>query len=125
MTRKLIIEPTSKTPKVVFNLDSYTFQIEGRSIPEDSVGFYRKVFQWLDMYGDQLTGEVIFEFKLEYFNTSSSKCILDVFKILGKLHANNPSLKAIWYVEDGDDDMLDTGNDYKDIVDVPMEIVVQ
>ncbi len=41
--RNLVIEPTSKTPKVILNADLGIFEISGRSIPEDSIGFYRKV----------------------------------------------------------------------------------
>lgn len=120
--RNLIIEPTPKTPKIVFDVNAYTFEITGRSIPEDSVAFYRKVYSWLDQFGSELTGTVNFEFGLEYFNTSSSKCILDIFKRLMELNKKNPGIGVVWYYEEGDDDMQDTGEDYKELLDLPFEV---
>lgn len=121
--RKLIIDPTSKTPKIFWNPDSYTFLVEGRSIPEDSVGFYRKLYGWVDECGPQLTGSVDFDFKLEYFNTSTSKCLLDLFKLLQKAWEKNPEIKIRWYFNEDDQDMGETGRDYADLVDIPIEVI--
>jgi hypothetical protein len=123
--RKLIIEPTPKTPKVIYNPESYDFLIEGRSIPEDSVGFYKRLYAWVDEVGPHLTGSVDFVFKLEYFNTSTSKCLLDLFKMLQSLWENNPEVRVKWYASEDDPDMEETGNDYKDILDLPFEVIVE
>jgi len=77
--RSLIIEPTNKTPKVILNADINVFEISGRSIPEDSVGFYRKIIDWVDEYSQNPNTRTNFKFQLEYFNTSTSKCLLDLF----------------------------------------------
>ena len=55
--------------------DKGLIEIKGRSIPENSVEFYRSVNNWLNEYaqGDMKPTKV--RFQLEYFNTSSSKCI--------------------------------------------------
>jgi SiaC family regulatory phosphoprotein len=121
--RKLIIDPTPKTPRVFWNPDSYTFMLEGRSIPEDAVGFYRKLNGWVNECGPELTGTVNFDFKLEYFNTSSSKCILDLFKLLQKAWEQNPKLNIRWYYSEDDQDMGETGRDYADMLDMPLELI--
>ena len=79
------IEPSVKTPKISFDDGSGALEIEGRSIPENSTEFYKPVFEWLDAYIDAPSANTEFAFKLEYFNTSSSKCILDVLRKLEKL----------------------------------------
>lgn len=124
--RKIIVQPTPKTPKIVYDPDSYTFVLEGRSIPEDSVGFYRKLYGWVEECGPQLTGSVDFDFRLEYFNTSTSKCLLDLFKMLQThVHSHNPQARIRWYCSEDDPDMAETGEDYAEMLDMKFEIIIE
>ena len=59
--------------------------------------------------------------QLEYFNTSSSKCILDVFKKLETL--SGTEVKVNWYYEEDDEDMLEAGEDYQAIIDLPFKMI--
>ena len=61
--------------------------------------------------------------RLEYFNTSSSKCILDVFKKLEKLKNTGADVHVNWYFETDDEDMEEAGEDYQAIVDLPFSII--
>ena len=77
---KISIEGTPKTPTISFDPESGKMELKGRSIPENSIEFYKIIVDALDEYAKspkELTNVVI---QLEYFNTSSSKCILDLFK---------------------------------------------
>lgn len=121
--RNLVIEPTSKTPKVILNADLGIFEISGRSIPEDSIGFYRKVLDWLDEYSKNPLPETIFKFHLEYFNTSSSKVLLDIFRRLERLHKAGHKVVIRWHYDADDEDMAETGQDYQALLDVPFELV--
>lgn len=121
--RNLVIEPTSKTPKVILNADIGVFEISGRSIPEDAIGFYRKVLDWLDEYSKSPLSKTNFKFQLEYFNTSSSKCLLDIFRRLERIHKNNHEVVVQWHYDADDEDMQETGEDYKALVDVPFELI--
>lgn len=120
----VIIEPTSKTPKVCLDAQKGLFEIEGRSIPENSTEFYRPVFEWLDKYTGGANTETSFNFKLEYFNTSSSKCILDIFRKLEKLHETGNKVVIKWHYEEDDEDMQEAGEDYQSIVKVPVELIM-
>lgn len=121
--RNLIIEPTSKTPKIILNADVNVFEISGRSIPEDSVGFYRKVLDWIDEYAKNPNPKTNFKFQLEYFNTSSSKCLLDVFRRLEKMYKSGNQIEITWCYDADDEDMKETGEDYKALLEVPFELV--
>ncbi len=121
--RNLIIEPTSKTPKIILNADVNVFEISGRSIPEDSVGFYRKVIDWIDDYSKNPNPKTNFKFQLEYFNTSSSKCLLDVFRRLEKMYKSGNQVEITWCYDADDEDMKETGEDYKALLEVPFELV--
>ena len=78
----LSLEGTPKTPTVNFNKETGILEIKGRSIPENSIEFYKPLLDWIGDYGGSAKPETQINIKLEYFNTSSSKCILDVFKKL-------------------------------------------
>ena len=76
----IIIEGTPKTPSVNFDSTSGILHLKGRSIPENSIEFYKPLVEWLDAYSGKPQPKTAVNIQLEYFNTSSSKCLLDLFK---------------------------------------------
>lgn len=116
------IEPTAKTPKVMFDASQGVMEIEGRSIPENSTEFYKPIYDWLENYIKAPNANSVFKFKLEYFNTSSSKCILDIFRKLEKIHQNGNKITVTWFFEQDDEDMQEAGEDYQRIVNVPIKL---
>jgi len=125
MLEPLKIEPTHKTPKVYFDPANDHFEISGRSIPEDSVGFYKRILDWIDEYGQSPNPKTEFKFELEYFNTSSSKNILELLKKLEKIFQNNHDIRISWYYDEDDEDMEETGEDYKALLTVPLELIMK
>ena len=61
--------------------------------------------------------------QLEYFNTSSSKCILDVFKKLEAIYKSGNEVLINWFYEEDDEDMLEAGEDYQSIIKIPFKMV--
>jgi hypothetical protein len=116
----LNLEGTAKTPTVDFKSNGELL-IKRRSIPENSIEFYKPIIDWISNYGSSSNGDTTVKIQLEYFNTSSSKCILDVFKKLESLSDNTVKIK--WYYEEDDEDMLEAGEDYEAIIDLPFEMI--
>lgn len=86
--------------------------LEGRAIPEDAT----KLFDPMIEFARELkTEEVIFKVNLEYFNTASSKKLLELFK---HLDANNnvSKVQINWYFEEGDEDSIETAEIYEDLL---------
>ncbi len=118
------IEGTPKTPTISFDANTGVIEIKGRSIPENSIEFYKPLVDWLDKFADVAQGTVNVNIQLEYFNTSSSKCILDVFKKLENLQNKNRAEVVInSYYEEDDEDMLEAGEDYQSILKIPFNMV--
>lgn len=117
------IEGTSKTPTVKFDAGQGVFEIKGRSIPENSVEFYKPLVDWLEAYKEGPLDKTSVNIRLEYFNTSSSKCILDVFKKLEAIHKGKNEVEINWYYEVDDEDMLEAGEDYESIIRVPFKMI--
>ena len=120
---KIEIEGTPKTPTVEFDAGSGVLKIEGRSIPENSIEFYKPIVEWLDEYGKSPKEKTEVNIQLEYFNTSSSKCILDVLKKLELISKAGNEMIINWYYEEDDEDMLEAGEDYQSIIKVPFKMI--
>lgn len=119
----LSIEGTAKTPSVRFDAEKGILEIKGRSIPENSIEFYKPLVDWLDSYKGNALGRTEVNVQLEYFNTSSSKCILDVFKKLENIHKSKAEVVVNWFYEEDDEDMLEAGEDYESIIHVPFKMI--
>jgi len=117
------IPGTPKTPTVNFSADSGIIEIKGRSIPENSIEFYKPLVDWLDAYASTPSLQTTVNIQLEYFNTSSSKCILDVFKKLENIFKSHNEVVINWYYEEDDEDMLEAGEDYQSILKIPFKMI--
>ena len=119
----IAIEGTPKTPTINFDIDKGFLEIKGRSIPENSIEFYKPLVDWLEKYATKPKSTTNVNIQLEYFNTSSSKCILDVFKKLESIHKSGNEIVINWYYEQDDEDMLEAGEDYQAIINVPFKMI--
>jgi hypothetical protein len=120
---KFTIDGTPKTPTINFDLNGGVLEIKGRSIPENSIEFYKPLVDNLEKYAASPKPTTTVNVQLEYFNTSSSKCILDVFKKLEAIHKGGSSVTINWHYEEDDEDMLEAGEDYQAIISVPFKMV--
>ncbi|TAF32774.1 MAG: DUF1987 domain-containing protein [Cytophagales bacterium] len=114
------LEGSTKTPELRFNAETGSFLIEGRSIPENSVEYYKPLFEWLDAYILSPKQKSTLEVKLEYFNTSSSKCLVEIFRKLEKVQSSGYDVQINWFYEEDDEDMQESGEDFQEIIDIPI-----
>lgn len=111
------LEGTEDTPRVMLDKATGIFEISGRSLPEDAAEFYSPILNWLTEYSKASNPKTEFVIKLEYFNTASSKLILDT---LSKLEDINGAT-VLWYHYEDDEDMQEAGQEFAELVDVPFE----
>lgn len=117
------LEGSPKTPTVHFDDATGRLELKGRSIPENSIEFYKPLIDWIDHYArDPRPGTSLYV-QLEYFNTSSSKCILDLFKKLEMVRATGNEVTVLWHYEADDEDMLEAGEDYQAIINLPFKMI--
>jgi hypothetical protein len=113
----LNLEGAEDTPKIILDKTNGIFEISGRSLPEDCAEFYKPILEWISKYGSNPNPKTNFAFKLEYFNTASSKLILD---ILSKLE-DIPGISVSWYYDEDDEDMQEAGEEFSELVEIPFE----
>jgi hypothetical protein len=107
----LFIQGTDSLPTISF-LSSGELKILGRALPEDAAKFFTPLIRWVDEFS---SSEVNMEVNLDYFNTSVSKQLLDLFKTID----NKKSIETVnvkWMYEEGDDEMLESGEIYQEIL---------
>jgi len=115
------IQGTEDTPKIILDAENDILEISGRSLPEDVSSFYEPVLNWLNEYAENPKKKTIFNFKLTYFNTASSKLLLDILMKLEEMHEKGIEVLIRWHYPEDDEDMAEAGEEYADIVDVPFE----
>lgn len=120
--KSIRIEATNNTPFIEFN-DSGNFSIRGKSIPENGYEFYKPVFDWITDFMEEPIKKSVLDIELEYFNTSTSKCILNIFKGLEKVKSKGHDITVRWHYNNEDEDMLEAGKDYMSIVKLEFSFI--
>lgn len=121
----LKIDGSKQTPEVNFNPSTGILSISGRSIPENTFEFFNPILVWLEEYTNQAQSKTIINIDLEYFNTSSSKYILEILKRLKAILAIGKDVLVKWYYDADDEEMMETGEDYEDVSNLPFEIIAK
>jgi len=121
---KIQIEVRQDAPSVIFDKEKNIFEMSGRSFPADPDEFYQPLIQWLDAYKkSKPEKKMVFNFKLEYFNTASAKMLLDLFFKLEDINEAGTEVTIIWNYLDDDEDMFEAGEEFDDIVEIDFEFV--
>ena len=119
----LKMEGTEDCPQIVLDKESGILEISGRSLPEDVNTFYEPVMSWIEDYAKDPLDLTVFNFKLNYFNTASSKIILDILTRFEEMIEEGQKVMVRWHYPEEDEDMMEAGEEYSEMVDVPFEMV--
>ena len=117
----LLIEQTDDSPRVILAPVDKLFEISGKSLPEDVLEFYQPVLDWLNAYRKEPDSETIFNIRLIYFNTSSSKLIMDIFLIFEEMVEEGHKVVIKWHSHLKDEDMQEAGKEFEEMIAVPFE----
>lgn len=117
------IPRSNDTPEVFLDPHSGVCEMHYRSYPEDAIGFYGPILEWLSDYAITPQPNTQFRFNLEYFNTASAKQIFKILMMLQEL-TNRSKVKVTWSYHKDDADMQAAGDRYSKLVQgVEFELV--
>ncbi|MCK4747915.1 MAG: DUF1987 domain-containing protein [Bacteroidales bacterium] len=127
----LIINGTDFTPKVAFLAEAGHLELSGISRPEDVAGFYEELLQWLGEFEEFVlksehkyeVQELRFIFNMSYFNSSSSKFIIQMLRHVKNLIDQGIDIKIDWFYEEGDEKMMEDGEDLADAVELEFNYI--
>ena len=97
-------------------------QIAASLVPKNSVEFYLPLFAVLDEYVANPKTSINVVIQLEYYNSSSSVCILNVLKKLETIHKAGISVNVNWFYEEEDEDTLTAGKNFQAILHLPFKM---
>ena len=114
--KNLAIEATKQTPKVSFDADNHVLEFQGESYPENMVEFADPIFSWLEEYLEQLGEQpVTVNIELIYFNSSSSKMLLDLFdKLEEEVENNGKNITVNWIYHAENDSAEEYGEEFQE-----------
>ncbi len=119
----LNIKGTAETPNIILDSGANVFEITGKSLPEDVKEFYNPVLRWMKAYSEAPNPKTTIKIKMEYFNTASSKMLLELFEIIEEMYKAGNDVEVEWHYMEDDEDMHDAGNDYADMLEVPFKML--
>ncbi|MCD4692161.1 MAG: DUF1987 domain-containing protein [Calditrichales bacterium] len=113
---------TEDKPAVNFDIQKNVFEIEGKSLPENSSEFYTPIINWISEYVKKPNKETNFVCKIEYFNSSSARKFYDIFRELEKIVQTGNEVKITWYYDHEDRLMENKGLEFKSVVRIPLVV---
>jgi len=105
------LEGTERTPEIRIDADNGIIEIRGRSMPENTDGFFRSFQEKLIDFVRNPAPSINVVLDLDYFNTATSKTIVDLIESLSELFKSGHPVKVEFIYEEDDWDMKDTGDD--------------
>jgi hypothetical protein len=122
---RLRINGTKYTLTIDLDPASGRLVFGGESYPENARGFFAPVFAWLEEF--RLTGpsRVAVELSLDYLNTSSTKCLLDMLEVFERFSEAGSDVAVTWFYSKDDEDALTMGQEIAEDTTLPIHFVAR
>ncbi|HJZ23061.1 MAG TPA: DUF1987 domain-containing protein [Candidatus Babeliales bacterium] len=120
---RIFIRATFKTPHINFNHEKGLLEIKGKSIPEHAHSFYGHLVEWIKVYSENPSAATTVNIELEYTNTDTKKYLLEMLELFSQIHHNNKKIVVNWYYENADEGMMEAGQEYSSIVNMPFNYI--
>jgi hypothetical protein len=122
----LRIEPSKSSPEVHFDAETGLLRIRGESFPENAAKFYTPVMDWLTRYfAEPSSSAAVLELEIIYFNSSTSKILMNIFQMAERAAASGRPISARWLCDEENETAIECGEEFKeDLSSLPFDIVV-
>jgi len=119
----LQIAAKDDTLKVDFNAETGVLMLEGESYPENPIDFFAPLNNWIEQYIQEVNGPLTLDTTIDYLNTSSSKCMLDLLEALDNYYESGGKVTVNWYYEEDNEDMEETGEELCEDMEIPYKLI--
>jgi hypothetical protein len=119
---ELRLTATKNTPEVVLLPEGF-IRIRGRSIHENVTEFFSPVEKWFSEYIEKPADNTCIEMNLEYFNSASAKVFIHLLQKITYVSLKDKKFVVNWYYEDGDEDILERGEYFSSVLDIPFNFI--
>ena len=119
----IFIKKDLTTPTVELNSQKGLINFEGKSRPEDPDSFYIPITDWLLEYIKAPVEKTVVNFKFSYFNTSTSKKLIEILMILDVAFIAGNDIIINWYYKAADEDMQEDGEMFNELNEAPINLI--
>ena len=117
------IESTKSTPEITMNPDGFIC-IKGRSMNANMAEFFKQIDDWFDLYISTPADETCFDIFLEYLDTTNLNFYISLLKKAELIKLKNKKYIINWYYEEGDEDIVEKGEDISSILNIPFNFIM-
>lgn len=121
--KTLVIKGRDDSPEVTLDKENKIFKFSGKSLPEDVGDFYAPILEWLEEYAKDPLEITTIDIKLLYFNTATSKLILDIFMLLEEMKEAGNKVIINWHYPEYDEEMKEAGIEYSEMVELDFKLI--
>jgi hypothetical protein len=119
----LHISASKKTPEIILNPDGI-IRIKGRSMNGDWTKFSNQIEDWIAEYICDPADLTCVDIYLEYFNEINLYVYISLLKKIETVKLKNKKFIINWYYEEGDDVILEKGENISFILDIPFNFII-
>jgi len=116
------LSQSKNTPEILLNPEG-NILIRGRSIHENVSEFFAPVEDWITQYIINPAEITCVDMNLEYCNSASAKVLIHMLQKITYVTLKDKRFVFNWYYEEGDDDILERGQYFAAILDVPFNFI--
>jgi hypothetical protein len=117
------IESTKGTPEITLNSEGF-IRIKGRSMNVNMTKIFKQIEDWLDLYISNPADETCFDIYLEYLDTTNLNFYITLLKKVEFIKLKNKKFIINWYYEEGDEDIIEKGEDISSILNLPFNFIM-
>jgi len=118
---KWTIDATDRSPRVVLDRQDSVLLIEGRSYPEEGMDFFDPIVMRFRSLQDSDNPIRTIHIRLEYYNSSTTKAIADLFTALERSAKRDNEAKVLWEYEADDDGIEEDINMFRETYQLEFE----
>jgi hypothetical protein len=119
---ELKIPSTKNSPEVTLSPDGF-IKVSGRSIHENIFHFFKPVEDWVNEYVKSPADTTCVDVDLEYCNSASSKLLINLLQKMSRVQVMHKKLVVNWYYEEGDEDILERGEYFSSVLNLPFNFI--
>jgi hypothetical protein len=121
--KEIHILPSKITPEISLSPEGM-IEIKGRSMDLDLTEFYKQPEVWVDEYICNPADITCVEIFLEYFNEINLSFYISILRKISSIRLKNKKYIINWYYEEGDEDILEKGENISYILDIPFNFII-
>lgn len=111
----IVIQPSERTPEVNFDFVNGRLSIRGEAYPENVSTFFGPILTAIQMHlQTKPNHDVVMDIEMEYFNSSSAKALMNIFKTMDEAVEAGIGAVVRWHYNKDDDIMQEFGEDFSE-----------